>query len=182
MAGLALALVMAIAPRAEACSCGMHQGTREEQVLEALNDAEVVFVARLRTSTLSPDKEYPDMIHEDAQFVIIEVLKGPLFLGQPILVQQNVSDGTCGRSSTNDPVWSETLVIPATEYDEGVIEPTVFSKVWLIYSDGPGPYMLHQCSRTTPLDVEGEADLKILRAFVKPPPKWPLAPSPSSRP
>jgi hypothetical protein len=79
-------------------------------------------------------------------------------------------------------VWSETVVIPASEYDEGVSVPTVFPEVWLIYSDGPGPYVLHQCSRTTPLDEEGEADLKILREFVKNPPKWPLAPSPPSRP
>jgi hypothetical protein len=159
----------------------MEKGTREEQILEALNDAGVVFVARLRTSTLSPDKEYPDMIHEDAQFVIIEVLKGPLFLGQPILVQQNVSDGTCGRSSQNDPVWIEDLVKPETEHEEGVLEPTVLSKDWLIYSDGPGPYMLHQCSRTTPLNIGGEADLEILREFVKHPPKWPLEPSPPAR-
>jgi hypothetical protein len=159
----------------------MEKGTREEQILEALNDAGVVFVARLRTSTLSPDKEYPDMIHEDAQFVIIEVLKGPLFLGQPVLVQQNVSGGTCGRSSQNDPVWIEDLVKPETEHEEGVMEPTVLSKDWLIYSDGPGPYMLHQCSRTTPLNIGGEEDLKILREFVKHPPKWPLEPSPPAR-
>jgi hypothetical protein len=114
-----------------------------------------VFVARLRTSTLSPDKEYPDLIHEDALFVIIEVLKGPLFLGQPILVQQNVSGGTCGLSSQNDPVWIEALVKPETEHEEGVMEPTVSSKDWLIYSDGPGLYTLHQCSRTTPLSIGG---------------------------
>ena len=71
---------------------------------------------------------------------------------------------------------------PETEDEEGVVEPTVLSKDWLIYSDGPGPYMLHQCSRTKALNLEGEADLKILREFVKHPPKWPLAPSPPSRP
>ena len=170
-------LLVLFAPRAHACSCGMEKGTREDQVLEALNDAGVVFVARLRNSTLSPDKEYPDMIHEDALFVVIEVLKGPLFLGQPILVQQNVSAGTCGLSSTNDPVWIEDLVKPETELEEGVVEPSVLSKDWLIYSDGPGPYMLHQCSRTMPLNIEGDKDLKILREYVRHPPKWPVKPS-----
>ena len=40
-------LALAFAPRAEACSCVLHKGTRAEQVLEALNDYGVVFVARL---------------------------------------------------------------------------------------------------------------------------------------
>lgn len=70
----------------------------------------------------------------------------------------------------------------ASSDKEAVIEPAELSKEWLIYSDGPGPYELSQCSRTTPLNVDGEEDLKILRKFVKHPPKWPLAPSPPGRP
>ena len=48
------------------------------------------------------------MTHEDAQFVVIEVLKGPLFLGQPVRVKGYIGSGSCDVSSTNDPVWIET--------------------------------------------------------------------------
>jgi hypothetical protein len=44
---LVVVLVLAAATRAEACTCVLHKGTRAEQVLEALNDYGVVFVARL---------------------------------------------------------------------------------------------------------------------------------------
>ena len=60
--------------------------------------------------------------------------------------------------------------------------PAKFSKDWLIYSDGPGPYELSMCTRTVPLNMGGDKDLPILREFVKHPPKWPLAPSPPGRP
>ena len=45
-------------PRAEACSCMVDKGTRAEQVLEALNDSGVVFVARLRSTTHTPHEQY----------------------------------------------------------------------------------------------------------------------------
>jgi hypothetical protein len=166
-------LAVVFTSRAEACSCMIQKGTRAEQVLEALNDAGVVFVARLRSSKLTPDKRYPEMTREDAQFVVIEVIRGPLFLGQPILVQQDIGSGACARSSTNDPVWMEDIVKPANGDNPPASEPTKFSKEWLIYSNGPGPYELSQCSRTAPLDVGGNEDLKILREFVKHPPKRP---------
>jgi hypothetical protein len=124
-------LAVLFAPRVEACSCMMEKGTHAEQVLEALNDAGVMFVARLR--------------------------------------------------STNKPVWMETIVKPAVGAEDGISGPAEFSKDWLIYGDGPGPYELSQCSRSAPLNVGGAKDLKLLREFIKHPPKWPLAPSASSR-
>jgi hypothetical protein len=41
MLELVVAITMPL--RAEACSCEIHEGTRAEQVLEALNDYGVVF-------------------------------------------------------------------------------------------------------------------------------------------
>ena len=41
---LALFMAMTMAPRAEACSCEIYQGTRAEQVLVALNDDGAVFL------------------------------------------------------------------------------------------------------------------------------------------
>jgi hypothetical protein len=166
-------LALAFAPRAEACSCVLHKGTRAEQVLEALNDYGVVFVARLRFSTLTPDKQYPAMTHEDAQFVVLEVFKGPLFLGQPIRVKQYIGMGACAVSSTNDPVWFENVLKAAVDGEDGISEPAKFSKEWLIYTDGPGPYELNMCSRTIPLNMGGDKDLTILREFIKHPPKRP---------
>jgi hypothetical protein len=162
-----------LTPRAEACSCELHKGTRAEQVLEALNDYGVVFVARLRFSTLTPDKIYPTMTYEDAQFVVLEVFKGPLFLGQPILVKGYIGSGACAVSSTNDPVWIEDVLKAAEGDDDGVIEPAKFSKEWLIYSDGRGPYELSMCSRTMPLNMGGDKDLPILREYIRHPPKRP---------
>lgn len=117
----------------------LHKGTRAEQVLQALNDYGVVFVARQRFSTLTPDKQYPVMTYEDAQFVVIEVLKGPLFLGQPVRVKGYIGSGSCAVSSTNDPVWIEDILKAAVNGDDAVSQPARFSKEWLIYSDGPAP-------------------------------------------
>jgi hypothetical protein len=63
----------------------LHKGARAEKLLEALNDYGAVFVGRFRFSTLTPDKSYPVMTYEDAQFVVVEAIKGPLFLGLRIL-------------------------------------------------------------------------------------------------
>jgi hypothetical protein len=166
-------LALIFAPRVEACSCVLHKGTRDEQVLEALNDYGVVFVARLRSSTHTPDKIYAVMTYEDAQFVVIEVLKGPLFLGQPIRVQGYIGSGSCAVSSTNDPMWIEEVLKAAENGEGGVSQPAKFSKEWLIYADGPGPYELNMCSRTIALNMGGDKDLKILREFIKRPPKRP---------
>ena len=166
-------LALALAPRAEACSCVLHKGTRAEQVLEALNDYGVVFVARLRFSTRTPDTQYPVMTHEDAQFVVLEVLKGPLFLGQPIRVKGYIGMGACAVSSTNDPVWFENVLKAAVDGEDGISEPAKFSKEWLIYGDGPGPYELNMCSRTIPINMGGDKDLAILREFIRHPPKRP---------
>ena len=149
------------------------KGKRAEQVLEALNDYGVVFVARLRTSTRNPDKQDPAMTHEVAQFVVLEVIKGPLFLGQPILVKQDIGSGACAVSSTNDPVWIENELKTAKGNEPSIVEPAKISREWLIYGDGQGPYELNMCSPSLPLNMGGDKDLKILRKFIKHPSKRP---------
>jgi len=173
MLRLLAVLALIFAPRAEACSCMPHKGTRAEQLRGAFNDYGVVFVARLRTSTLTPDPHNPAMTHEVAQFVVLEVLKGPLFLAQPILVQGDIGGGSCAVSSSNDPVWIESAPKAAKADVPAIVEPAKFSKEWLVFADGPGPYELNMCSPTIPLNMGGDKDLKILRKFLRHPPKRP---------
>jgi len=141
------------------------KSTRAQEVQEALSGADSVFVARLRYSTLTPDTTYPSMIIEDAEFEIMEVFKGELKPGQLILVHQIVSGGSCAMSSTNDPPWLMNL--EKGEGEELVDVPVTFSKEWLIYAYGPEPYELGRCSRTMPLDVEGNQDVEVLRRLFK---------------
>jgi hypothetical protein len=142
------------------------KGTRAEQVQRAVNTSDRVFVARLRYSTLTPDTKYPTMITEDAEFEVIEVFKGDLKTGALILVHQIVSGGSCGQSSTNDPPWMEEML--DTEGGQVTAEPAKLSREWLIYSNGPEPYELHSCTRTTPLSADGEKDVEILRKLIEP--------------
>jgi hypothetical protein len=88
-------------------------------------------------------------------------------------VKGYIGSGACAVSSTNDPVWIENVLKAAEGDDDGVIEPAKFSKEWLIYSDGPGPYELSMCSRTMPLNMGGDKDLPILREYIRHPPKRP---------
>jgi hypothetical protein len=134
-----------------------------------LNDYDAVFVARLRFTTLTPDNVYAGLAYEDAQFVVLEVFKGPLFLGQPILLHQYVGKGYCSVGSTNEPMWIVDIR-QAEGGEDAIEEPAVFSKEWLIYGDGP-PYDLNMCSRTLPLNMGGDKDLPILRNLSKRPPK-----------
>jgi hypothetical protein len=162
-----------LTPPVEACSCAMAKGTQQAQVLEALNDHGVVFVARLRFSTKTPDETSPQMTYEEAQFVVLEVFKGPLFLGQPVLVKGYIGMGSCAVSSMNDPMWIEDVLKAAEGDEEALSAPAEFSKEWLIYSDGPGPYELNMCSRTIPINMGGDKDVKLLREYVRQSPKLP---------
>ncbi|HUQ09569.1 MAG TPA: hypothetical protein VM146_04575 [Steroidobacteraceae bacterium] len=159
---IALAVAGVVAPAAQACSCLQLTGTPEEQVRQSLDDADAVFVARLKRSALRPetrtDGHRRDVI-EDAQFEIIEVFKGALQVGQVIRVYQVLSAGSCGQSSTNDPPWMYAASKPGAEQ-----LPVKFSKEWLIYSHGT-PIELGRCTRSSPINVEGGQDVKILRGL-----------------
>jgi hypothetical protein len=153
----------AMAPSANACSCLMLTGTPDELVRQALDDADVVFVARLLRSALKPDRQDRRLVVEDAQFKILEVFKGELREGQLIRVRQILSAGTCGQSSTNDPPW-----MYSQERAGGVPEPVKVSKEWLIYAHGGEPFELSRCTRTTPMNADpGKDDVKSLRKIVK---------------
>ena len=159
-------LMLSLAPRADACSCRMYQGTQLEQVEQALWDADAVFVARLRHSTVNPDPEDPLTLVEDAMFVVVEVIKGHLLLGQPIRIHQMVSGGTCGMSSTNDPPHFMESIQTTGDPDDSIEMPMTLSKEWLIYAEGAEPWGLNHCTRTAPMNLGGEEDLKLLRELV----------------
>jgi hypothetical protein len=159
---LILSFFLVAAPRSEACSCVALKGTQEEQVKQSLVDADVVFVARLTRSSVGPDRERRKVVAESAHFEVLEVFKGQLRVGQMIRVEQIISAGTCGQSSTNDPPWLFRQKNP----DAGP-EPLKFSKKWLIYAYGNEPFELSRCTRSAPSNVGGAEDVKLLRAVAK---------------
>jgi hypothetical protein len=157
----------AIAPAANACSCLMLTGTPDEQVHQSLDEADVVFLARLLRSALKPDRQDRRLVVEDAQFEILEVFKGELRAGQIIRVRQILNAGTCGQSSTNHPPW-----MYAQDKAGGVPEPVKLSKEWLVYANGAEPFELSRCTRSTPMNTGlGEDDVKLLRKMIRKAPK-----------
>lgn len=156
-----LALLLAVSVRADACSCVALQGTDIEQIEQSLNEADTVFVARLKRSSLKPDRRDRRSVAEDAQFEVVEVFKGPLRVGQTIRVYQLLNGGGCAQSSTNNPPW-----LYRTEKDGGV-KPIKVSKEWLVYSRGNEPLQLSRCTRSAPLNAGGDADVKVLRQLLK---------------
>ena len=162
---MALSLI-ALATRADACSCALYKGTPLEQVEHALYEADAVFVAKLRHSVVNPDPEEPRTLVEDAMFVVVEVIKGDLLLAQPIRIHQMVSAGACGMSSTNDPPHVMELIQTTGNPDDSVEMPATYSREWLIYAHGAEPWVLSMCSRSSPMNLGGEEDLGILRELV----------------
>ena len=160
IAFLAISLFMWSA-RAEACSCIALQGTVDEQIEQSLNESDTVFVARLKRSSLKPDRRDRHSVAEDAQFEVIEVFKGPLKVGQTIRVYQLLNGGACSQSSTNDPPWLYRAA------KGGDMEPIKVSREWLVYSRGEGPLELSRCTRSAPLSAGGEDDVKVLRQLLK---------------
>jgi hypothetical protein len=150
-----------VAGPADACSCVLPTGTPPEQVQQAFDEAAAVFVARLKRSALKPDHRNRREVAEDAQFEVVEVFKGALEVGQVVRVYQVLSAGSCGQSSTNDPPW-----MYAASKAGGEQLPVKFSKEWLIYSSGE-PVELGRCTRSSPLNMEGGRDVKILRGLLK---------------
>ena len=158
---LCLALLSLWSAPAEACSCIGLQGTVDEQIEQSLNESDTVFVARLKRSSLKPDRRDRHSVAEDAQFEVIEVFKGPLKVGQTIRVYQLLNGGACAQSSTNDPPWLYRAG------KGGGMEPIKVSKEWLVYSRGDGPLELSRCTRSAPLSAGGEDDVKVLRHLLK---------------
>ena len=159
---LLLTCSLLVVPRAEACYCVALKGTQSEQVGQTLADAGAVFVGRLTRSSLGPDRERRKVVAETAQFEVIEVFKGSLRVGQVVSVNQVVSAGFCGQSSTNDPPW-----LFAQKKAGAAPQPVKISRKWLIYAYGNEPFELSRCTRSAPLNVGGTDDVKTLRALMK---------------
>jgi hypothetical protein len=149
-------------PYAKACSCVPLKGTQAEQVEQSFADAGAVFVAKLTRSSVGPDRDRRKVVAETAHFEVLEVFKGPLRIGQTIRVEQILSAGTCGQSSTNDPPWLFAQKNPGS-----APEPLKISRKWLIYAYGNEPFELSRCTRSAPLNVGGGDDVKVLRALLK---------------
>ena len=147
---------------ADACSRVALKGTQSEVVGQSFADATTVFVAKLTRSSVGPDREHRKVVAETAHFEVLEVFKGPLRKGQVVVVNQVVSAGSCGQSSTNDPPW-----LFAQERPGVPPEPVKISRKWLIYAYGNEPFELSRCTRSAPLEVGGAEDVKILRGFLK---------------
>jgi hypothetical protein len=162
-AAIAMAMFcVSFGSRADACSCLLLTGSATEQVEQSMRDSDDVFVARLKRSALKPDRRNRRLVVEDANFEVIEVFKGSLKAGQIIRVYQVLSAGTCGQSSTNEPPWMYAAARPGGEQ-----APIKFSKEWLIYSNGAAPFELNRCTRSSPLNVEGNRDVKVLRGLIR---------------
>lgn len=159
---LFLAFFLIAAPRTEACSCVALKGTQEEQVGQSLADADAVFVARLTRSSVGPDRERRKVVAESAHFEVLEVFKGPLRVGQSVRIDQILSAGTCGQSSTNDPPW-----LFAQKNPKSAPEALKISRKWLVFAYGNEPFELSRCTRSAPLNVGGAEDVKLLRAMAK---------------
>lgn len=154
-------LVLLSSPQARACSCLIVGGPPAEQVEQALKESDDVFIARLKRSALKPDLRDRRQVVEDAAFEVIEVFKGSLRPGQTIRVYQVLNAGSCALSSANEPPW-----MYAASKAGGEPKPRKFSKEWLVYANGVAPFELNRCTRSSPLNIEGEQDAKVLRGLI----------------
>ena len=164
-------LIVIVCPSAFACSCPPKRESSLGVVQQALNEAEWVFVAKIREVRQydhkpdgpagNPDPRYFSLT-EEVRFVVLEVFKGDLFVGQPVLIRQEIARGLCAMSARNDPLWIEEIVSPEVSI------PASISDTWLIYSSGPEPFDLNSCARTTPVNFLGaKQDLEFLRELQK---------------
>ena len=160
-------LIASACPPALACSCPPRRESNLGVVQEALNDATWVFVAKIRDvkqydveqlgSLENPDPRQVSLT-EDVRMVVLEVFKGDLLVGQPVLIRNPYYAGHCIMTARNDPLWIEEIVAPE------VSMPARISDTWLIYSSRPEPFELDSCTRTVPVDFpEATRDLGYLR-------------------
>jgi hypothetical protein len=158
--GLA-SIMLAMVGRAEACSCSLNSAAEEVQIEHELEQARVVFVAELVRVKQTPEDDAPEYLTEEAEFVVLEVLKGGVVLGQKIRVKSRLGPGPCGRTARNDPPWLEEV-----QTSGAPIMPAAISKEWLVYGHGSEPYELSLCDRSMPLSHRGSSELLYLRALL----------------
>lgn len=160
LVGLAFILISTFG-RAEACSCRLDSAAEEVQIKHELEEARAVFVAELLSVKQTPVSDAPKYLTEDAEFVVSEVLKGDVVVGQKVRIRSILGAGSCGRSTRNDPPWLEQI---ETVSEPG--KPAVISKEWLVYGHGSEPYELSLCDRSMPLGHRGSSDLLYLRTLL----------------
>jgi hypothetical protein len=141
-----------IAP-ALACNAPPPKGTDAEQAQAAYDGADFVFVAKLRSRSLTLPLSPLEWLHERAQLVVLEVFKGDLLVGQPVVFYTDVQN--CGVSLINDPMWIVNI-----DYAEAPVRATPVSDTWLLFVNGREPFSLSINNyRSKPVNlVRGDID------------------------
>ena len=157
-ASLATALFFLGGSVALACS------GRPPKVDDAFNRADVVVVAQLVSSELTPVEGDTSgrAVTENAVFKVVESFKGSLGKGELLHVRTQLGLGSCGRSAKNNPPWIESF----DERTSKPIAPRLTGK-WLIYGSGQQPYELSLLTRAAPMEYGGEDDVPELRKLKK---------------
>jgi hypothetical protein len=147
-----------------ACSCAGSKESEERQVTSAFQDATEVLVAKVESvrHPQIPGYTSGESTVEDTVFIVVEVLKGNKRLGDHLATRSSIGPGLCGRSARNDPPWIEP-VSKGTPHESTSIQ---ISDTWVVYGYGTEPYELSFCSRSSPLNVNGARDLKVLRGVI----------------
>ena len=96
-------------------------------------------------------------VTETASFKIMESWKGPYRRGATIAISSPLGPGACGMSARNDPPWLDSID-PATH----AVRHPAFSGLWILYASGNTPYEISMCSRSTPFEYGGRAEMKTL--------------------
>jgi hypothetical protein len=144
-----------------ACSC-----SKQTPIASALREADLIVIAEAVSIEQRP--RYADststIVTEDAQFKIVEILKGARHPGEFLRIRSSIGAGACGVSTKNSPVWLETI-----EKGKSVGRP--LSGRWLIYvmtaegQDGT-TIELSLCGRSSPMEVNGENEARRLRRLI----------------
>jgi hypothetical protein len=148
-----LAILVSPLP-AWACSCAPDGSAAEEY-----SGATVVFLGKVLSLKQSPT--VPDQsrfLTEEATLVVEKAWKG-VAVGDHVQIKSNLGPGPCGVSLRNDPVWLESA-------DPKAPVP-VFSDVWVVYGHGKPPFEVSGCSRSSPLNLSGEDEAKLLDTLKK---------------
>ena len=132
-----------------ACSCA-----RPATAPEAFASAKVVYLAKLLRTTKTQASANPAARYssESARFRILHTWKGERATGTEIETKSDVGPGSCGLSATNDPPWAVAA--------DG--NPVPISEIWILYLYEDEPAEISICSRSHPIDLNGEPDLPIL--------------------
>ena len=170
-----LLVVISASARAEACSC-----PETPSVAMALSEARSVVLVKVLSSEAISEKGVrtdPRLVGgERARVRVLIAWKGSRLPGDNVFLETpRAGAGSCGRNTTNDPVWvrvEEDTPENAVESKASSQNHVVLPNRWLIYANGDSPWSLSMCSRTGPADGLAD-DIKVLDRLTgrKPPRK-----------